>query len=218
MHIRMEKGSVLDKNANNIDDSTFDRVCEELFEEYAEAFKALAENELIPSPEAKKSENHVEIINGVEVIQERTSPTHNIAVTQIMASIKNHISSNDSNCEVFTQSVALYVNELCGNNDLFLPDVMVVRNKEGISDDGVHTTPLFVAEVTSEITRQHDYGRKKDLYKAIGVEEYWIVDIQHNIIEKNLLSKKYIPDYYMCPEAMKITVFDFVMDVSGFIK
>lgn len=164
------------------------------------------------------AENHSEIINGTLVVQDKTTTTHNIAVTEIASAIKNHISSNNGKCKVFTENVALYINELCGNNDYFLPDVMVVCDEEGIQEDGVHSVPLFIAEVTSESTKSIDYGYKKEIYKSIGVEEYWIVDIQRNMIEKHLLSKEYISDCYIHPEAMKVTVYGFVTDVSSFIK
>lgn len=166
----------------------------------------------------KNSEEHAELINGIEIIQNRTTTTHNIAVTEIASALKKNISSNKGKCKVFTENVALFVNEMCGSNDYFLPDIMVVCDEEGIREDGVHTTPVFVAEVTSDSTKINDYGYKKEVYKSMGVEEYWIVDIQRNIIEKHLLSKGYISDCYIHPEAMKITVYDFVMDVSGFMN
>lgn len=166
----------------------------------------------------KNAENHSEIINGEEVIQDRTTTNHNIAVTEIASFLKKHISANNGKCKVFTENVALFINELCDNNDFFLPDVMVACNEEGIREDGVHTAPLFVAEVTSESTKANDYGYKKEVYKSIGVEEYWIVDIQRNIIEKHLLSKGYISDCYIHPEAMKVSVYNLVADVSSFMN
>ena len=164
------------------------------------------------------SEKHSEIINGVEVIQNRTTPAHNIAVATISTALRNNISANKGNCIVFTENVALFVNELCGNNDYFLPDVMVVCDDKAIREDGVHAAPLFVAEITSESTRHNDFGYKKEVYRAMGVEEYWVVDIQRNLIEKYLLSKDYSPDCFMHPEAMKVSVYDFVFDVTTFIK
>ncbi len=140
------------------------------------------------------------------------------SITEIATAIKNHISSNNGKCKVFTENIALYVGELLGGNDYFLPDVMVVCNTDGIHDDGIHSVPLFVVEVTSESTKSNDYGYKKEVYKSIGVEEYWIVDIQRNIIEKHLLSKGYISDRYMHPEAMKVSVYNLVMDVSSFMQ
>lgn len=166
----------------------------------------------------KNDERHSEIINGSLVIQDKTTTTHNTAVTEIASALKNFITSNNGKCQVFTENVALYINELRENNDYFLPDVMVVCNEEGIQEDGIHTAPVFVAEVTSESTKSIDYGYKKEIYKSIGVEEYWIVDIQRNMIEKHLLSKEYISDCFIHPEAMKISVYGFVMDVTSFIK
>ncbi len=59
---------------------------------------------------------------------------------------------------------------------------MTVCNSNGIKDDGVHTSPLFVAEVTSEYTKKNGYVRKMATYNDIGVKEYWVVDIQRKVV------------------------------------
>ena len=164
----------------------------------------------------KEAEKHMEIINGVEVIQDKTTPIHNNAVMEIASALMEHISSRGIKCQVFTQNVALFINEMCGNNDLFLPDVMAVCD-EDICEDGIHIAPLFIAEVTSESSKINDYGYKREVYRSIGVTEYWIVDIQRHLIEKHLLSKGYISDCYFHPEAMKVTTLNMVTDVSGYM-
>lgn len=105
--------------------------------------------------------DHAELINGVLVVTNKTSVAHNNAVLEIATSLRSFISSNNGNCKVFTENVALYCNELCDDKNLFLPDVMTVCDENGIKDDGIHVAPLFVAEVTSESTKRNDYGRKK---------------------------------------------------------
>ena len=96
------------------------------------------------------SEQHAEIVDGSVVIENRTTVQHNTAVSEIATALKNFISVRNGKCMVFTENVALYVNELCGSdNNFFLPDVMAVCETVGIKDDGVHTAPVFVADVTS---------------------------------------------------------------------
>ena len=63
---------------------------------------------------------------------------------------------------MFSENAALFCNELSeeASKEFYLPDLMVVCDEAGIKDDGVHTAPLFVAEVTSDSTRRFDYGEK----------------------------------------------------------
>ena len=156
------------------------------------------------------SDKHVEMIDGIVIIEDKTTPRHNIAVTEIATSLKNYISSKKGSCVVYAENVALYTNEL-NNNDgknYYLPDVMVICDKNGIKDDGIHTVPKFVAEVTSDATRKFDYNQKLEMYKKIGVEEYWIVDLQRNVVFKYVKSEDYIPQYLAHPKIVKVSSYE----------
>ncbi len=165
------------------------------------------------------SEEHIELINGEKIIENKTSSEHNEVVNEIVFALKSHIKSNGGSCQVFSENVALYVNELCNDDSqFFLPDVMVVCDTDAVDSKGVHKAPLYVAEVTSEATRKNDYNTKLEIYRKIGVQEYWIVDLQRKIIFKYLASEDYIPQTYMHPESMKVTVYkDLMIDISEFM-
>ena len=76
--------------------------------------------------------------------------------------------------------------------------------------------PLFVAEVTSESTKKYDYGEKMITYRDIGVKEYWIIDIQKNILTKYLLEDDYVPITFLHPEKVNVSVYngELVIDFS----
>lgn len=162
--------------------------------------------------QVEKMEGHVEIVNGEMVIQNKTTISHNRAVSIISTALNNYISANNGKCEVFTENVALYINELLDDDkNFFLPDVMIVCDPEKIDNKGVHTTPLFVAEITSESTRINDYNIKLDIYKKIGVREYWIVDLQRKVVYKYVPasdgSDGYIPETYFYPHNIEVSVY-----------
>ena len=153
-------------------------------------------------------EKHIELVNGEMIIEDKTTSEHNEVVNEIVFALKSHIRANNGNCKVFSENVALYVNEMCDDEyNFFLPDVMVVCKKDAVDDKGVHKSPLFVSEVTSENTRINDYNTKLDIYKQIGVDEYWIVDLQRKVIYKYLKSEGYIPQTFMHPATVEFTVY-----------
>lgn len=159
--------------------------------------------------DALDSERHMEIIDGAAVIEDRTSVSHNIAVNNIAAALRDYIAANGGTCKVFTENVALFVNELCNDDGyFFLPDVMAVCDTDGIKEDGVHVAPLFVAEVTSENTRKNDYCEKLEIYRKIGVGEYWVVDLQRKVLYKYLAAEDYIPVPIIHPEIVEVSVYD----------
>ena len=47
--------------------------------------------------------------------------------------------------------------------------------------------PDFVVEILSDSTRERDYGIKMTDYARHGVQEYWIVDVEHETVEQYLL-------------------------------
>ncbi len=152
-------------------------------------------------------ENHAELINDALVVLDRTSTAHNNAVVEISTALKLFIDKMGVDCKVFSENVALFCDELCDSNgNLFLPDVMTVCNKNGIKEDGVHTVPKFVAEVTSDSTKKQDYGRKMVTYVEMGVQEYWIVDIQRNVIMRYLTDNEFVPEVISYPGVPAVPV------------
>ena len=167
----------------------------------------------------ESQEEHIELINGEKIIEDKTSSEHNAVVNEIVFALKSHIKANGGSCRVFSENVALYVNELCDDDGMFfLPDVMVVCEPEAVDSKGVHKAPLFVVEVTSEATKKNDYNTKLETYKKIGVQEYWIVDMQRKTVYKYLATEDYIPQTFMHPESMKVSVYkNLFIDLSEFM-
>lgn len=163
-----------------------------------------------------KMSGHAELVNGCLVIEDRTSPRHNMMVNEIAGTLKNYIATHGNDCFVFTENVALYCPEAgMGEDNYFLPDVMVVCKKESISDDGVHGVPVFVAEVTSVATKKNDYTDKMIAYRNMGVVEYWIIDLQRDCLCRYLLANDYVPDIVIHPQLMQFAVYpDLTMELD----
>ena len=161
--------------------------------------------------EVAAMENHAELIDDVLVITDQTSVMHNNAVLEIAMAMRQFIASNGGKCKVFTENVALYCNELSkelssDKGNLYLPDVMAVCGENGIKDDGIHTAPVFVAEVTSESTRRNDYGKKMLTYSEIGVQEYWVVDLQRKVVVRYLAENGFAPEVFAYANAATLPI------------
>ena len=158
--------------------------------------------------EVVQMEGCAELIDGELIITDKTTVTHQRAVRLIVRALEQFIEKNKGTCEVFFENIALYCNELCDNVDnLFLPDVMSVCERSGIKDDGVHVVPRFIAEITSDSTKKNDFNTKLDIYKKIGVDEYWIVDIQKKMVHIYLKEEDYVPIVLFHPDLVKVSVY-----------
>lgn len=83
--------------------------------------------------------------------------------------------------EVFISPLDVQLNP----KNIFQPDVLFVSNENmGIlQGKRIVGAPDLVIEVLSESTAYYDYKKKKTVYEAEGVKEYWIVDIESKTIE-----------------------------------
>ena len=164
-------------------------------------------------------ESHAELIDGNIVITEKTSPAHNIAIHQIANALMSFKDNGNLDFEVFTSNVALYCNELNGDDkNFFLPDVMVVCDRKGIREDGIHVVPTLVAEITSKESKLIDFNQKKNVYVDIGVREYWVVDLQRKRIVRYLSEDPFYPEEFLYSDTKKMIVQTFPgleVDLTG---
>ena len=73
-----------------------------------------------------------------------------------------------------------------GSNTLVQPDVFVVsESKSADVDPGRDIeVPELLVEILSPGTAPRDRGKKREIYQAAGVPEYWIVDIDSRLVER----------------------------------
>jgi len=69
------------------------------------------------------------------------------------------------------------------DRDIFVPDLLVVRDPSHISKRGIEKPPLLVVEILSPSTGRRDRGTKARRYAELGVGHYWIVDPEEKRIE-----------------------------------
>ena len=74
--------------------------------------------------------------------------------------------------------------DLClAEKDRFVPDMMVVCERDKIRNDGVHGAPDLVVEVLFPRTAYRDWGYRMELYAKGGVREYWLVSPAEESVE-----------------------------------
>ena len=97
------------------------------------------------------------------------TPNHNRAVVNIASIFRAYLRGNT--IEVFATGVDVFMED-----DVVIPDVMIVGDRDKIKDDGIHGAPDLIVEVLAPTTINHDKIYKMGLYERCGVREYWLVD------------------------------------------
>lgn len=125
----------------------------------------------------RREERREELIGGKRVAMSPASAGHAYVSDNILRIFKNYLKGKT--CIPFGHSLLVHLSE----EDKFVPDVMVVCEREKIKPNGVHGAPDLVVEVLSPSTAKNDRGRKKEAYEKAGVREYWIVSPNEKFVE-----------------------------------
>lgn len=132
---------------------------------------------------AYKEELREERLGGRTVaMSPRPAFNHNRIASRIYWLFENHL--NGHICTAIGDGTDLYLSE----EDRFVPDMMVVCDRNKIQNDGVHGAPDLVVEVLSPSTAKNDRFRKKNVYQLCGVREYWIADPANRMVEQYFLA------------------------------
>lgn len=102
---------------------------------------------------------------------------HNRVVTNLTRIFSAYL--RRKRCEAFSDGVEIHFDE----ENTFVPDAMIVCNKDIIKQNGIYGAPDLVVEVLSYSTEKYDRGVKKDIYEKYGVKEYWLVDYRQKTVE-----------------------------------
>ena len=108
---------------------------------------------------------------------------HSMVINNFVMNVGLQLKS--SLCRVFGDSVKYKWPE--NGNQPVIPDVSIncdIKNRRSTTFLGV---PKFIMEVLSDSTEKRDRKEKMELYKAVEVAEYWLVDWRKKQVEIYLL-------------------------------
>jgi Uma2 family endonuclease len=129
-----------------------------------------------------------ELIDGEERMLAQPSMNHARIARNLMFIIQGYLKGK--RCEVFGE-VDVYFDE----SNHYVPDIVVVCDRDKMKFDGVYGAPDLVVEILSPSTGKRDVGIKKEAYERFGVREYWIVNPKEKSIEAyHLRDGKFVLD------------------------
>ena len=133
---------------------------------------------------AYREEPWEERIHGqVVMMSPRPSIFHNFTAANIYSIFDRYLIGKS--CTPFADGTELYLSE----EERYVPDFMLVCDREKLKWNGVHGAPDLVAEVLSPSTARYDRWHKKRVYEAFGVREYWIVNPMDLSVEQHVLEE-----------------------------
>lgn len=127
---------------------------------------------------AYEMEYREELIDGkIVAMSPRPAFNHNRVAFRIAHLFENYLKGK--RCTVLPDGTDLHLTE----ENRFVPDMMVVCDRDKIKTDGVHGAPDLVVEVLSPSTARNDKTHKKETYAKCGVREYWLVSPEEKSLD-----------------------------------
>ena len=125
-----------------------------------------------------------ELVRGGMLVTPSPSPVHQRISKRLQRQLEAYFETRSLG-EVFNAPIDLILTE----QDVFVPDLLVVSDPAHISRRGIEAPPVLVVEILSPSTRAQDCGLKARRYAELGVEHYWIVDPERERLECHRLAE-----------------------------
>lgn len=123
----------------------------------------------------EKSDSVLEYIDGIVYMSPSPSTRHQRISSKLHAKLYNILEGKT--CEVFHApfDIALKNDDNEGEK-LVIPDLSVICDKNGFTDNKYIGVPSLIIEILSPSNQSHDLVTKLNIYMKYGVKEYWIVN------------------------------------------
>lgn len=171
-------------------------------EEQGKVTMTLAEYEALPE------DVRVELIEGEIFVMEAPSRTHQILVFRVVQQIAEYIDKKKGDCEVILAPFDVLLDDNADKPTIVQPDVLVICDKEKLTERRCEGAPDFAIEITSPSGIQRDYVKKLNIYNDKGVREYWIVNPQSRVVEVYLLGDDMQVLHYTFEDKVKVNIYD----------
>jgi len=125
-----------------------------------------------------------ELVQGDLHVTPSPSPVHQRISKRLQRVLEDYFETRAIG-EVFNAPIDLILT----NQDVFVPDLLVVGDPMHVTKRGIEGPPLLVVEILSPSTGTRDRGIKARRYAELGVEHYWIVDPAKKRVECHRLSE-----------------------------
>lgn len=153
--------------------------------------KPMSYDEFLELKESKNGDgNTYEYVNGHMYMYGAPSDYHGILLSNITTIIKNYIDREKLACIALTG--ASLQTKL--NNKIIdiIPDLMVK-----CKDDQGNLQTSLVIEIVSPSNSEKDFTRNLDLYRKMGIKEYWTIDSRINEWDfEELIKRNFYPSYF----------------------
>ena len=122
-----------------------------------------------------------EIIDGELFVTPSPSVRHQRAALALAVRLRAYLAAHPVGEVIIAPADVEFSDDTVVEPDVFVVPLVGGRLAEELEDAG---RPLLVVEILSPTTERTDRGRKRELFQARAVPDYWIVNVEARVIER----------------------------------
>ncbi len=158
-------------------------------------------------------QERVELLKGHILQMAAPNVRHQRISGGLYYAIQTYFLQNDRQCEVLTAPfdvrLPLPPRRVKGNkiDTVVQPDICVICDKTKLDEQGCIGAPELIVEILSPGNPKKEMKDKLELYELAGVQEYWVIDPDRNVVFSYILDKlthKFIPEIPLMDEDVLI--------------
>ncbi|QCX33506.1 Uma2 family endonuclease [Caloramator sp. E03] len=164
----------------------------------------------------------LEVIDGIPYnMSPSPSRIHQKIIIELVTLINNHLKLNNMPCEVYSSPLdVIFINEnedIYSSRNIVQPDILVICDKNKLSDKGIIGSPDFIIEIVSPSSAALDYIKKLNLYNQYKVKEYWIINpatlkiLVYKLMENNEYGQ---PEQFTFDDIVKLDLLNLTIDFN----
>ena len=158
-----------------------------------------------------------ELIDGRIYMMAPPSACHQDIIFSISRKIADYIDAHRGDCKIYLAPYAVFLN--ADDRNYVEPDISVICHGDRLDEKGCHGAPDLVIEIVSPSSRKMDYVRKPALYQETGVQEYWIVDPEKEIVTVYTAERWDIPICHPFTKRIQVGIYgELYLEFTEFIQ
>ena len=155
---------------------------------------------------ALPEEDRVELIDGV--FYDMAAPTfpHQATIGFLYKKLVAHVDKHKGPCVPLFSPLDVRLDQ--DDKTVVQPDVVVICDKSKFKYHDVYGAPDLVIEVLSPSTRLKDMYLKAKKYAYAGVREYWLVDLDGELVTQHDIEHECPPRNYTFEQSIPVLIWE----------
>lgn len=157
-------------------------------------------------------DERVELLDGEIIRMDSPNFNHQSALQNVVLQFSNYIAAKHGTCRALFSPLDLQLDE--DEKTMLQPDFIVLCDERKIRSWGIFGAPDFVLEILSPGSRAYDMGRKKNKYIAAGVKEYWILDLEKEMLITYAEANGYVSAIYPLQGSVGVAIYESDLEID----